>query len=424
MYLTDRDKYQLLFEISQKVRDTLDLDEIMDHLLDTVKTVVDYDAAGIFVLNQDLIYERHKHPTEMIAGVARRGFDVKPPEQDAMLTLGKGIIGYVIFSGTSLIVPDVSLDPRYIEGRNRTRSEITVPIIRNDRAIGALNLESDQLSAYDESDLEVLQFFADAAAISIEKAMLHRQLLEKKLLDKQLELARELQSRLFPDEPPHLSGYDIMGICLPAEEIGGDYYDFIQLPRGGMGIAVADVSGHGIPAAMMMTAFRGLLRMHTHGNLGPANIAHMINRQLPEFIGDSNFVTAVYAFLNPISDELTYVCCGHPLPLLIRSDGSVGDLRVHSPALGVFTSATCPTEKISLAPGDVIVLYTDGVVDLSDQGGTEFGVERLVTTIRQNKGQPAADLIQTIIRRTQQFSGSQSYFDDFTLVIIKRLQDG
>ena len=420
MHLTYKKKFQLLFEISHKVRDTLDLDEILEHLLDTIKTVVDYDAAGIFVLNQDLVHGRGETPKGMIAGIARRGFDAKAPEEDAMLTSGKGIIGYVISSASSLIVPDVRQDARYVIGRSPTRSEIAVPIIRNERAIGALNLESDQLCAYDESHLEVLQFFADAAAISIEKAMLHRQLLEKKLVDKQLELARDMQSRLFPSEPPHISGYDIAGICLPAEEIGGDYYDFIQLPRRGVGVAVADVSGHGIASALVMTAFRGLLRIHSCGSRGLAKIAYTLNRQLPQFTGNSHFVTVLYGVLYPASEEFSYVCCGHQLPLVIHSDGSVSSLKEHGPALGVFDEVTYPIVNLPLASGDIMLLYTDGVVEVSDEAGFEFGIERLTRAVHQYRGLPAGELIQAIIQTIHQFSGAQSYPDDFTLVIIKR----
>ena len=162
----------------------------------------------------------------------------------------------------------MQLDPRYVVGRQRTRSEIAVPIIRNDRAIGALNLESDQLSAYDESDLEVLQFFADATAIAIEKAMLHRQILEKELIDKQLQLARDVQFQLFPGEPPRIPGYDIAGICIPSEEIGGDYFDFIKLPNRRLGITVADISGHGIAPALVMTASAGCSGCMSTGSLG------------------------------------------------------------------------------------------------------------------------------------------------------------
>jgi sigma-B regulation protein RsbU (phosphoserine phosphatase) len=420
MYLTDKKKYQLLFEVSHEVRDTLDLDEIMGHLLDTVKTVVNYDAAGIFVLNQDLVHGRRENPKGLIAGVARRGYDSKPGEEDEMLSSGKGIIGHVIFTGASLVVPDVSLDPHYIEGRSRTRSEIAIPIIRNERAIGAFNLESDQVSTYNEKDLEVLQFFADAAAISIEKAMLHRQLLEKKLIDKQLEMARDLQSRLFPSQPPHIPRYDIAGICLPTEEIGGDYYDFIHLPRGGLGIAVADVSGNGIASALVMTAFRGLLRMHTHGSIGPAKIARTINRLLPEFTGDSHFVTAVYIALNPLTGEFIYVSCGHQPPLLIHLDGRVDSLNVHGPALGIMNDVTYPTEKKLLIPGDIMLLYTDGIVELENQAGMEFGGDRLANIVNQNRDLPATELIRLITQVSRQFSGSENFMDDFTLVVIKR----
>lgn len=156
MDLTLEKKYQLLLDISHKVRDTLDLDEIMEHLLDTVKTVLDYDAAGIFVLNQDLVRGRHESTLGMIAGVARRGFDPNPPEEDDMLMRGQGVIGYVIQHCKSLVVPDVRQDPHYIQGRRATRSEIAVPIIRNERAIGALNLESDRPAVYTPGDVEVL----------------------------------------------------------------------------------------------------------------------------------------------------------------------------------------------------------------------------------------------------------------------------
>jgi sigma-B regulation protein RsbU (phosphoserine phosphatase) len=419
MNLTDKKKYQLLLEISHKVRDTLDLDETMYHLLDTVKTVVDYDAAGIFVLNQDLVHRRHELPKEKIAGIARRGYDPIQTDQDAMLRFGKGIIGHVISTCASLIVPDTLQDPRYIEGRSQTRSEIAIPIVRNNRAIGALNLESNKLSAYNEGDLEVLQFFADAAAISIEKAMLHRQLLEKELIDKQLQLARDVQSRLFPSEAPHISGYDIAGVCIPAEEIGGDYFDYIKLPHGGLGVAVADVSGNGIASALMMTAFRGLLRMHTRGSLGPVKIAQAINRLLPEFSGYSHFVTVVYVILNPEHDEFTYICCGQQPPLLLHSDGSMGNLDMHGPALGILKNVHYSTEKLSRSPGDILTLYTDGVVELTNPEGVDFGIERLVSEVNSGRDLPAAELVQKIIRVTQQFSGSQSYQDDFTLVIIK-----
>jgi sigma-B regulation protein RsbU (phosphoserine phosphatase) len=420
MKLTPEKKYQLILDISHKVRDTLDLDEIMEHLLDAVKLVLEYDAAGIFVLNQDLVHGRHEAPQEMIAGISRRGFDPGPTEEDAMLMHGQGITGYVIRNCQSVVVSDVRLDPRYVQGRQATLSEIAVPVILTERAIGALNLESDRLSAYTNDDIEVLQFFADAAAISIQKAMLHKQLLEQELIRKQLETAREVQAKLLPHRAPHLAGYDIAGIGIPAEEIGGDYFDYIPLSRNRIGLVVADVSGHGIPSALVMTAFRALLRTKARGKMGPARIANTINRLLPEFTGENHFVTVVYALLETISGNLTYVSCGHPPPLILRAGGGEEILTQHNTALGIFHSSQYNDGHAQMNAGDILVLYTDGVIELMNQRGEAFGIQCLVQVIRENQALAAADLISKVIEAVGVFSGHLGFLDDFTLVIVRR----
>jgi sigma-B regulation protein RsbU (phosphoserine phosphatase) len=418
--LTAETKYQLLLLISQKIRDTLDFDEILNHLLDTIQSVLDYDAAGIFVLNQDLVYSRYGRPKEVIAGVASRGFDPLPPEVDPMRTLGKGIIGHVIKAGESIVAPDVRLDPYYVEGRKATLSEIAVPILRNERTIGALNLESDRLSAFDNDDVDMLRFFADAAAISIEKAMLHRQILEKERLEEQLHVAHEVQSRLLPAESPNVDGYDIAGICIPIYDIGGDYFDYIHLADDRLGVVVADVSGNGIPAALTMTAFRALLRTHARSQLGPSQIMQTINRLLREFTGVADFVTSVYGVLDPKNGEFTYTNSGHNPPILLRVDGSVKKLECGGPLLSVFENMPYDAGKVTLAPGDVLVLYTDGVVEIAGSDGEEFGLERLTTAVRHSRDLPAEAVMHEIIQATSEFSDSASYGDDFTLVIIRR----
>ena len=291
-----------------------------------------------------------------------------------MLMFGKGIVGHVIRTGTPVVAGDVHQDSRYIIGRSSTCSEIAVPVIRGELTIGALNIESDCLDEYDESDLEVLQFFADAASISIEKAMLHRQLLDKELLEKQMETARIMQSRLFPSHPPQIPGYDIDGICIPAEEIGGDYYDFIPLEHGQLGVAVADVSGHGVSSALVMTAFRALIRTQARSRARPKRIAQVINSLLPEFTANNHFVTAIYAVLDPPSGAIVYTSGGHPPPIFLHSDGSLEYLNCHGPAMGIFRRVTYHNEGAQLNPGDQLVLYTDGVVELENQEGQHFGV--------------------------------------------------
>jgi phosphoserine phosphatase RsbU/P len=420
MNLTFEQKYHLLLEISRKIRDTLDLDEIMSHLLDTIQTVVAYDAAGIFVLNQDIVRRRRGIPNNIIAGMCWRGYNPPPTGSDEMLTHGKGIIGHVIQTGSPLVAPDVRQDQYYVAARENTLSEIAVPILRNERALGALNLESDDLNTYSQDDLEVLQFFADAAAIALEKAMLHRQILEKELLEKQLQMAMEVQKRLLPMEDPIIPGYDIAGVYIPAEEIGGDYYDYLQVNHGNLGLAVADVSGHGIASALAMTAFRGLLRMHTHGKLHPSEIAQNINRLLPEFIGDSHFITMSYGVLNPESNGVTFVNCGHPSPILLHKEGNTESLDSNGPAFGIYNTANYVNESKPLNHGDILMMYTDGVVEIDDPDGEGFGIERLVNIIKKSRKLPAKELIRRVIHETQTYAGIQTYLDDFTLMVVKK----
>jgi len=421
MNLTIEQKYQLLFEISHKTRDTLDLDKIMAQLLDMIKPVVNYDAAGIFVLNQALSQDASTPQRNKIAGMCWRGY-FPLPNEDAMLTHGKGIVGHVISTGTSLVSPDVRLDPYYIEGRPETLSEITVPIMVNERAIGALNLESDHIGTYNEIDLQVLQFFADAAAIALEKAILHRQLLEKELLDKQLQMAKDVQTHLLPQNDPQIAGYDIAGVCIPAEKIGGDYYDYLQLMDGQIGIAVADVSGHGISSALVMSAFRSLLRTHAHGSSSPAQIACAINQHLPEFTGGNHFITMTYGILNPADDRVNFTRCGHPSPSLLHPDGTVETFIANRPAFGIYRDVDYVDENKTLSQGDILIIFTDGVVDIENQNGEAFGSQQLIETIAQNKVLTSQELIHHVVEQTRVFAGFQPYQDDFTLVIVKRNQ--
>jgi sigma-B regulation protein RsbU (phosphoserine phosphatase) len=170
-----------------------------------------------------------------------------------------------------------------------------------------------------------------------------------------------------------------------------------------------------------MTAFRGLLRIHTSGSLGLVKIACAINRQLPEFTSGSQFVTALYAVLNPLTEELSFVNCGHHPPLLVRPGGKVGMLKAHGPALGIIDRASYPSKKMTMKHGDILALFTDGVVELRDPAGAEFGRNGLIEAIHQHGDLPAAELVRQVVTTTREFSGSPRYPDDFTLVIIKRV---
>jgi len=418
--LTAETKYELLKEISNKMRDTLELDDILNNLLDTLKNVIKHDASGIFILSQDISAHPHYNfPKQKIAGIASRGFNL-PPEKDDMLTSGKGLVGHVIKTGESLVVPDVRLDPRYIPGRKQTKSEIVVPILKNKKVIGAFDVESDKAKAFNDTDLEIMSFFADAASISIEKALLHNQIIEKKKVEKQLQIASEVQTRLLPQSPPRIKGYEFAGLCIPTFEIGGDYFDYIQIDEDKIAITVADISGDGIPAALIMTAYRALLRSHVKMYRDPSDLMQFLNTQLSDFTRKKDFVTAFYGILNTKDNTFHYTNCGHNPPLLFKTNGEVELLDLHGPSLCLMEDVRFKNGKAKLNPGDQIVLYTDGVTEVFNDKKEEFGLDKLIDVIKPNIKMPVNDLLYKIIEETKNFSKSEYYKDDYTLVIVKR----
>lgn len=419
--LTAERKFQLLSDINQRLVGTLDLDQILEELLDSVATFIAFDAGGIFVLNDDSIVTPGRRSRQFIASIVWRGYPAQPAPDDPMLNQGRGIIGQVIRSGLPLVAPDVRVDPYYVRGRERTLSEVAVPIRIGGRTIGALNLESDEPAAFDENDAAVLAFFADAAAVSIDKAILHRRLLEQERLQKQLRLARDVQARLLPARAPDLPGYDIAGVCVPAFEIGGDYYDFLDLDDGRLGLVVADVSGEGVPAAMIMTAFRTLVRTHARQIDRPDAVADLLNQLLPEFTGRVDFVTAVYGVLQPETGAFAYVNCGHNPPFVLRRSGSVDFLPPGGPLLSIFNDPAYQSAEITLAPGDVLILYTDGIIELFDEGYREYGLDRLQTTALAHRSLPALGLIDGLLADARQHAQRDLFSDDLTLLVVRRV---
>jgi len=371
-------------------------------------------------LNEAIEHPDYHFPGQKIGGIAKRGYEEHPVESDKMLSEGKGVIGYVINSKESLIIDDVRKDNRYIEGRRKTLSEVAVPIIKNDKAIGALDVESDRLSAFNHHHLEILQFFADASAISLEKAILHHQILEKKKLEEQMQIAKDVQTNLLPSQPPKVKGYDIAGICIPTYEIGGDYYDYIPLDDQNLAIVIADVSGDGIPSALIMSAFRALLHSQIKADNNPSEIMSVLNQQIPFVSRKRDFISVFYAILNFKEHTFTYTNCGHNPPLLLRSNGKMELLEQGSAALNILTDAKFNSDSIKLEPGDQIIFYTDGVTEVFSLNSEEYGVERLKNIIRESKVKTASEIVSNIVKSIESFSGSKLFRDDFTLIVLKR----
>src|SRR5215218_1152978 len=267
--LSTTDKLRMLLDITKKISRSLDLQEVLNLVMDTLDSLIPYDAAGIFLIEcvENELVPEGEEPCRF-KSEAVRGYDVQEL-YDLHLKLGEGFLGTVAASGTPIISNDVRSDPVYVNARDQTRSEMVAPIISNQEVIGCFDLESDELNAYSDDDLEVLMLLASQVAIIIEKVMLHEQLIEKKRLEGQLEVARQVQLELLPPNDPSLPGYDISAYNFPTEEVSGDYYDWVRIYEDEIGIVIADVAGKGVPAALLMAFLRASLRAATHIGYAP-----------------------------------------------------------------------------------------------------------------------------------------------------------
>src|SRR5215813_15089943 len=358
--LTTIDKLRMLHDVTKRISQSLDLQEVLNLVMDTLDSLIPYDAAGIFVLHcvDKSLVAGGEEPCELKAE-AVRGYDLEELS-DLHLKLGEGFIGHVAQTGKPIISHDVRNDSIYINAREETRSEMVAPIISNDEVLGVFDLESDELNAYSDDDLEILMMLASQVAIIIEKVMLHEQLIEKKRLQGQLEVARQVQLELLPPRDPELPGYEISAYNFPTEEVSGDYYDWVKLYDDQIGIVIADVAGKGVPAAILMAFLRASLRAATKDGYAPNISLAKVNYRLWESIESNQFVTAFYGILDAQKGTLAYSNAGHNPPLLMNAAGTTKFIEKGEQPLGMFRDTRYHEYFASIEPGQVFVLYTDG----------------------------------------------------------------
>jgi sigma-B regulation protein RsbU (phosphoserine phosphatase) len=277
------------------------------------------------------------------------------------------------------------------------------------------------LNAYTADDLQVLLLLASLVAIIIEKVMLHEQLIEKKRLEGQLEVARQVQLELLPAQDPQLEGFDISAYNFPTEEVSGDYYDWVRIYDDQIGIVVADVSGKGVPAALLMAFLRASLRAAIHIGYAPHISMAKVNYLLWESIERNQFVTAFYSVLDASNRTLAYTNAGHSPPLLLEKDGSARFIERGGLPLGMFRDTRYYEYYLSLEPGQMLVLYTDGVTEATNPGGEEYGSERLESAVRAGRHLSARELIDFIHRDVVRWTDGKGASDDITFFIVKAL---
>ncbi len=328
---------------------------------------------------------------------------------------------------TAIVVPDLrqsDLVPATLAAVLSTKALIAMPLVASDAVVGAMLVdEVEAHQVYSRHLLDILNGIANQAAVAIERGRLQQAEIEQQRLVTELAVAHDIQRGFLPDSLPQVPGYEVAALWEPAREIGGDFYDFVALPHGRWGLVIADVADKGVPAALYMALSRTAMRMVAGRHPSPATVLQRVNTAILDTTYSDMFVTIYYAVLDPATHQVTYASAGHGLALH-ASGGEMQFLRGRGSALGILPTIRIDEGATSLAPGDYLVLYTDGVTDAINAAIEDFGEERLIATVRSLQGASSQAMVDGIYAAVVAWEGGAAAFDDFTLVVARRLPGG
>ncbi|HKA00471.1 MAG TPA: SpoIIE family protein phosphatase [Candidatus Solibacter sp.] len=395
-----------LANISREFSSILDLNELLGKLASTMRDLINYDAFSILEVDHGARALRHLFS---IRYDQRVNIDNVP--------LGKGITGAAAESREVVRVHDTAKDPRYIASHPDIRSEIAVPLVAQDKVIGIMDLESDRVGYFSDDHMRTLALLAPQVASSLENARLYAEIAQReKAMEEDLRAARELQRVLIPDASPEIEGIEAAVKLRPAREISGDIYDIFEQRDGQTIIAVGDVSGKGAAAALYGSLMSGLLRTLAPRRRRPAELMKALNDALIERKVDSRYVTLGVLLWDPATRQIVMANAGAIPPMICRG-AEIIKLRVEGVPLGLLDSREYEEVTFQAQPGDVILLYSDGITDHLNDAGTEFGRGRLAQAVRRHCAVPAEGLIDVIFHELDKFS--KVAFDDQSIFVMK-----
>jgi len=397
---------RMLASVSHEFSSILDLDELLGKIAATMRAIINYDAFSILLVDEDQRALRHR-------------FSIRYDQRVDIdnIPLGKGLTGAAAESRETVRVHDTTTDPRYIASHPDIRSEVAVPLIAHDRVVGVMDLESDRLGYFTDDHLRTLALLAPQIASSVENARLYEELAAREhRMEEDLAAARELQRLLVPDRWPDIEGLEIASGYRPAREISGDVYDFYEHKEEQVLLAFGDVSGKGAAAALYGSLVNGLLRSLAPRRRSPSDLMRLMNEALLERKVEARYVTLLLMLWNFRTYEFTMANAGAIPPMICRA-GEVVRVRAEGVPLGLLPSREYAETVFTARPGDVVVLYSDGITDHLDPAGHEFGRGRLASIVQSRCGEPAQAIADAIFEELDRFS--ETLFDDQTLLVLK-----
>jgi phosphoserine phosphatase RsbU/P len=425
----EADSQRSLLAIVSRVGVTLlsdtSLDETLNRVMDLVFDAVPIERGFLFLYEGKIrrtpkYHQRHNSGEALTCKVGRSNTKNLTIEE---VPISRSISDKVLNERTSILTSDAMQDPRFQEMQSlatKMRSIMAVPLAINDEVLGMIYVDNPYTNRFSQDNLLVITAIASVAAIKIENARLLEERIEKKRMEEELKVASEIQLRLQPVAPPRVNGYELIGISFPCREIGGDYYDFIPRKKGRLLLALGDVSGKGIGAALLMSSLHAAFHAQVQNDFGPAEIVEQINNYIVASSPENKFLTLFCAELDPPTGRLTYCNAGHNAPILISHNGEASFLETGGLPLGITTDIGYDQSDLILQLGDVLTIYSDGITESVNQNDEEFGEKRLIEVIQRFHHRTASQIRDRIDEAVTQFAGNTPVADDTTIMIVKR----
>ena len=396
-----------LQKASHRISSLLDLDQLIDRIVNEIACSFGLVEANVYLYEPD----REELVLACVHGCTLY-------EKGHCLKLGKeGLVGYVASTGQMRYAPDVREDPYYLPCEESTLSEVAIPLFVEEQLVGVFTASHPELDAFRPQQLKILQTLCSHIAVAVQNARLFQQVQhERKEMTRDALEARTIQQALLPKSSPYIPGFAVSGLSVPAGAVGGDWYDFIPMKEGCWGLALADVSGKGTAAALLMAAARGVLRSLAEASCTPSEVLEKLNRLLVEDLPPARFVTMIFAVLDPAERTLTFASAGHLQPLLIQG-GKARFLHTETGLpLGVALGEYSET-VIQLEPGSRVVFYSDGITEAAHPDEEEYGELRL----KEHLLQPES-CAESLLADVRSFVNGFGLHDDATVITIKMLR--
>ena len=437
-YLKEKETTLIFLEkINTALHSSFNLEEVLKMIMNCIMAGSQAEAGAIFLLSEDKTYlsvevveglfpPLHKSTSNYADTKAK--YIVEKFKTDK-IKAGEGLVGEVALKGESVLIKNARKDKRTPEVGSsfmKINTMVVAPLKIEDDIVGVIALVNKKDNTqFDEIDDSLLRALGSQAAVSINNARLYNELTDKERMERELQIAKDIQKILLPEKPPEIKGVDLAAFCCSAKEVGGDYYDFIVIDEDHLGIVIADVSGKGVPGALVMTMFRSTLKTAAAGNISAKETLIEVNTLISDSMKSDMFISVYYAVLNLKDKTLKYCRAGHD-PLILKHRDSAQKCEFLSPGgicLGLVDkdlfSDNLEEKTRTLVQGDTVFLYTDGATEAMNAREDEFGFENVVRAVQEKGDTSAQVLLDNVIARIEEFVDGAVQHDDLTMLAVK-----